>query len=122
MAPHHRIDRGITFEPFSRRRNDTETECYQEWIAQDRQLRITAQMGQVAAKATNLLREEAKKTCTEVQSQALGRRDDGATRQCPRSASTAPLERVRPAGLKRVRRVAIGIQFSLITGAAADRC
>ena len=44
----------------NRRFNDTEAELYTEWIANDRELRATiTQMRHVAAKATNLIAQEA---------------------------------------------------------------
>ena len=45
----------------TRRLSEAEAELYQEWIANDRQLRaIITQMRQVAAKATELLTKETK--------------------------------------------------------------
>jgi hypothetical protein len=44
----------------TRRLSETEAQLYQEWIANDRQLRaIITQMREVAAKATELIRNEA---------------------------------------------------------------
>ena len=51
----------------TRRLSDTEVEYYKEWIANDRRLRATInQMRQVAAKATALIMNEAKKNKAKV--------------------------------------------------------
>ena len=51
----------------TRRLSETEAELYQEWIANDRQLRTTiTQMREVAAKATELIRNEATNKGTQV--------------------------------------------------------
>lgn len=51
----------------TRRLSQTEAELYQEWINNDRRLRaITAQMRQVAAEATGMIMEEAKRHQAQV--------------------------------------------------------
>jgi len=51
----------------TRRLSQSEAELYQEWIANDRQLRtIITQMRQVAAKATELTLKEAKPKLSKV--------------------------------------------------------
>jgi hypothetical protein len=51
----------------TRRLSQSEAELYQEWIANDRQLRaIITQMRQVAGKATELTMKEAKNKSTKV--------------------------------------------------------
>ena len=51
----------INGKTVTRRLSDAEAELYQEWIANDRQLRaIITQMRQVAAKATELITKETK--------------------------------------------------------------
>ena len=54
----------------TRRLSDTEAALYQEWIANDRQLRaLITQMRQVATEATKLIMDETKNRTTKVQSQ-----------------------------------------------------
>jgi len=51
----------------SKRLNDSEARLYQQWIANDRELRdLIAQMRQVAAKATELIMKEAASTQARV--------------------------------------------------------
>jgi hypothetical protein len=59
--------RPIDGKTVTRRLSQTEAELYQEWIANDRQLRaIITQMRQVAGKATELTMREAKKKSAKV--------------------------------------------------------
>ena len=51
----------------TRRLNDTEAALYQEWIANDRQLRaLITQMRQVAAEATKLIMDQTKNRSAKV--------------------------------------------------------
>ena len=57
----------IESKTVTRRLSQSEAELYQEWIANDRQLRaIITQMRQVAGKATELTMKEVKNTSATV--------------------------------------------------------
>jgi len=57
----------INGKTVTRRLSETEAHLYQQWIANDRQLRaLVSQMRQVAAKATELIMKDAKQTAAKV--------------------------------------------------------
>jgi len=60
-GPYRQWTAKVDGKTVTRRLNETEAELYQQWIANDRQLRaLITQMRQVAAEATELMMAEAK--------------------------------------------------------------
>ena len=66
-GPYYQWTGKVNGKTVTRRLNDSEAALYQQWIANDRQLRaLISQMRDVAAEATGLIMENAKNTQAEV--------------------------------------------------------
>ena len=66
-GPYHQWTAKIEGKTVTRRLSQTEAELYQQWIGNDRQLRaLITQMREVAAKATQLILQEASQSDPEV--------------------------------------------------------